>query len=226
MGSYRKIYIKVYSDGTLAPTNNILGYMGEHNAVALQFELPVELINENLAYTLTFEDNNGVVNTAIVPNNTLLFSVPQALTECKTQQLQLCIINGEDIILKSDKLTMKILPSVDNASQAENKYMGLLEDTATHFQALIKQLGDTDLSNFKGVISIEKTSTKGLTDTYTVRYTDGSTSNFTVTNGAKGDNYIIDDNDYLQIAQLVYNRYIASTNALLETRLNGGDVGG
>ena len=37
-----------------------------------------------------------------------------------------------------------------------------------------------------GIASIEKTSTAGLVDTYTVTYTDGDTDTFTVTNGAEG----------------------------------------
>ena len=38
----------------------------------------------------------------------------------------------------------------------------------------------------KGILSIVKTSTVGLTDTYTITYTDSTTSTFTVTNGADG----------------------------------------
>ena len=38
-----------------------------------------------------------------------------------------------------------------------------------------------------GVDSINKTSTSGLVDTYTITLTDGNTSTFTVTNGEKGD---------------------------------------
>ena len=37
-----------------------------------------------------------------------------------------------------------------------------------------------------GIASIEKTSTEGLVDTYTITYTDGTTTTFTVTNGAQG----------------------------------------
>ena len=37
-----------------------------------------------------------------------------------------------------------------------------------------------------GILSIEKTATAGLVDTYTVTYTDGDTDTFTVTNGAEG----------------------------------------
>ena len=37
-----------------------------------------------------------------------------------------------------------------------------------------------------GIASIEKTGTNGNVDTYTIYYTDGSTSTFTVTNGQDG----------------------------------------
>ncbi len=38
----------------------------------------------------------------------------------------------------------------------------------------------------KGIVSIIKTNTTGLIDTYTITYTDATTSTFTVTNGAQG----------------------------------------
>ena len=38
----------------------------------------------------------------------------------------------------------------------------------------------------KGITEIRKSATAGLVDTYTIEYTDGSTSTFTVTNGAQG----------------------------------------
>ena len=39
-----------------------------------------------------------------------------------------------------------------------------------------------------GIASIEKTSTVGLVDTYTITFTDGTTTTFNVTNGADGEN--------------------------------------
>ena len=38
-----------------------------------------------------------------------------------------------------------------------------------------------------GIVSIEKTSSNGLVDTYTITYTDGSKTTFVVTNGAQGE---------------------------------------
>jgi len=44
------------------------------------------------------------------------------------------------------------------------------------------------ITNFKGIVSITKTSSVGLQDIYTILYTDGSTDSFTITNGsASGD---------------------------------------
>ncbi len=37
------------------------------------------------------------------------------------------------------------------------------------------------------IVSVEKTQTQALTDTYTITYSNGTTSTFTVTNGAKGE---------------------------------------
>ena len=46
-------------------------------------------------------------------------------------------------------------------------------------------------SGLKGISSIAKTGTSGNVDTYTITYTDGSTSTFAVTNGADGSFYIV-----------------------------------
>ena len=46
--------------------------------------------------------------------------------------------------------------------------------------------GDTGATG-NGIASITKTGTSGLVDTYTILYTDGTSTTFTVTNGEKGD---------------------------------------
>lgn len=46
--------------------------------------------------------------------------------------------------------------------------------------------GDTGQTG-NGIASIEKTGTSGLTDVYTITFTNGTTTTFTVSNGAKGD---------------------------------------
>ena len=46
----------------------------------------------------------------------------------------------------------------------------------------------TNGTNGRGISSVAKTGTNGLVDTYTITFTDGTTSTFTVTNGAAGQN--------------------------------------
>lgn len=63
-----------------------------------------------------------------------------------------------------------------------------------------------------GIASIAKTGTSGLVDTYTITYTDGSTTTYTVTNGAEGqrgpqgdpgDDYVLTAQDKADIADIV-----------------------
>lgn len=58
----------------------------------------------------------------------------------------------------------------------------------------------------RGIKSIAKTGVSGTTDTYTITYTDNTTSTFTVTNGrdgADGKDYVLTDADKSEIASLV-----------------------
>jgi len=57
----------------------------------------------------------------------------------------------------------------------------------------------------RGIVSIDKTATQGLVDTYTISYTDGTTSTYTVSNGAKGpkgDAYELTQEDINEIATI------------------------
>ena len=47
-------------------------------------------------------------------------------------------------------------------------------------------MNGVDGEDGKGIVSVEKTGTAGLVDTYTITYTDGTTTTFTVTNGKDG----------------------------------------
>lgn len=57
----------------------------------------------------------------------------------------------------------------------------------------------------RGIVSIDKTGTQGLVDTYTISYTDGTTSTYNVSNGAKGpkgDTYELTAEDVEEIAEI------------------------
>lgn len=58
-------------------------------------------------------------------------------------------------------------------------------------EELLKQIAEQSISGGgsggKSIQKIEKTSTQGLVDTYTITYTDATTSTFTITNGQDGE---------------------------------------
>ena len=75
-----------------------------------------------------------------------------------------------------------ITPSINS----ENKHWRIgTTDTGVVAQGQNGKDG-TNGANGRGITSIEKTSSNGLTDTYTITYTDKTTSAFNVSNGAKG----------------------------------------
>ena len=53
-------------------------------------------------------------------------------------------------------------------------------------QVFLDSLKGQNGKDGKGIVSIEKTNTEGLVDTYTINYTDETTSTFDVTNGKDG----------------------------------------
>lgn len=66
-----------------------------------------------------------------------------------------------------------------------------------------------------GISTIQKTSTSGLVDTYTITFTDGTTATYTVTNGEKGEqgnDYILTNQDKADIANLVSDFFIVNVS--------------
>lgn len=64
-------------------------------------------------------------------------------------------------------------------------------------------LGDVKEKQALAVSGIEKTSSEGLVDTYTITFLSGETSTFTVKNGENGDAYILTEADKVEIAERV-----------------------
>ena len=87
-----------------------------------------------------------------------------------------------------------------------------------------------------GIASITKTATAGLVDTYTITYTNGTTSTFTVTNGSNANltagQYIEIDNDTISVKrdisktaqQIAYNYTIPSDYTLRVMKYLNGDL--
>lgn len=64
-----------------------------------------------------------------------------------------------------------------------NGFMGTATEWLISLKGTPGQKGDTG----NGIVGIEKTGTNGIVDTYTITFSSGVTTTFTVTNGSKGD---------------------------------------
>lgn len=221
--------------------SSFAGYAGEHLATTLIWKLPDELISEDYTYRLDFKTANNS-NPAYI-DSSLCFALPQSLTVAGTLTVQLTISNKtEEIVYKTQAVKLTIKESIEAIEEVDDKYVGLLDEKLNDFQAVLDKLGVVNVSELRGISNIEKTATEGLIDTYTIHYSDGTTSDFTIANGKDGKNgidgkdgangkdgidgkdYILTDVDKSAIAQLVYDNYISSLNQQLENRLNGGGV--
>lgn len=219
MNLKRKIYISVFGDGSVIVENEMAGYIGENLASQLYFTLPENLINNEFVYVLNFEDKTGNVNVADIPFDTMIFNIPSALTTTESLWCQLSIYNNDNIVFKSDRFLLKFLKSVDIPENTQKSYSGLLQDTLNEFHTLIDKLGVIDVKGLKGIQSFEKTNTLGNIDTYTITYTDNTSSIFTIKNG---ENYNLTSSDKEEIAEIIFNEFLATANTELENCLNGG----
>ena len=74
-----------------------------------------------------------------------------------------------------------VSPTVDIAPITGGHRITITDADGSH---IVDVMDGTD---GRGIVSVEKTGTAGLVDTYTITYTDGTTATFTVTNGKDGD---------------------------------------
>ena len=120
----------------------------------------------NYTYTPTIEGNVAKVyltGNELADNYSIVVSIVKA--------------NGERLrSFRTDQFF--IVESSDDLTQAD--IIAGLEDNVIYLQPQYFIAGEDG----RGIVSVAKTSTSGLVDTYTITYTDNTTSTFQVTNGA------------------------------------------
>jgi hypothetical protein len=144
--------------------------------------------------------NASVINNGTTQNAVFDFTIPRG-DKGETGDDGACVESvafiGNDMVFTLDDASTVTLVDAktdlkgDTGAQVEsvafvgNDMVFTLDDatTITLTGALTSLKGDTG----KGITSITKTNTVGLVDTYTITYSDNTTSTFDVTNGAKGD---------------------------------------
>ena len=181
----------------------IIGYASENKIESIKFEIPDKYKKFNKKacfradekeFSLLIGEDNILTLTSDI---TKLEQVDMAIEffsddiVARTSILRLIFrdtVTGGDVLPSEPKVIIldELIQQVDNLNVD-------LDDTTL---TITKKDGTTKSVDIKGekgekgvgIDNIEKTSTDGLVDTYTIKYTDNSTSEFSVTNGKGGSN--------------------------------------
>lgn len=134
-------------------------------------EVSVQLKGSRRNYTYTPTIDGNVANIDLSGNELAdNYSVVVSIAKANGQRLRSFRTDQFFIVESSDDLT------TDDIIQG-------LEENVIYLNSSVFVAG----ADGRGIESIVKTSTSGLVDTYTITYTDGTTSTFNVTNGAQGE---------------------------------------
>lgn len=133
-------------------------------------EISIQLKGERRQYTYTPTVDGNICNIDLSGNELAgNYSVVVSIVKASGQRLRSFRTDQFFIVESSDDLTP--------ADIIEG-----LEENVIYLNSSIFVAGEDG----RGIENITKTSTSGLVDTYTITYTDATTSTFTVTNGAAG----------------------------------------
>lgn len=133
-------------------------------------EVSVQLKGSRRNYTYSPTIDGNIANIDLSGNELAdNYSVVVSIVKANGQRLRSFRTDQFFIVESSDDLT------------TEDIIQGL-EENVIYLNSSIFVAGEDG----RGIESIVKTSTSGLVDTYTITYTDATTSTFNVTNGAEG----------------------------------------
>lgn len=135
--------------------------------------------------------------TPITGGNRITFAWENSEGETETDTLDVMDgvngTNGTDGTDGTDGVGISSITFKEKDASGNNVYTVTLTNTNTYdITCPIGPQGETGATGAtgNGIASITKTGTAGLVDTYTITYTNGQTSTFTVTNGAGNNEFI------------------------------------
>lgn len=132
--------------------------------------------------------------TPITGGNRITFAWENSEGETETDTLDVMDgTNGKDGTDGTDGVGISSITFKEKDASGNNVYTVTLTNTNTYdITCPIGPQGETGATGAtgNGIASIAKTGTAGLVDTYTITYTNGTTSTFTVTNGEGNNEFI------------------------------------
>ena len=154
----------------ISPTVTITEITGGHRITIIDEAHP----NGQVVDVLDGTNGRGIVS--VEKTGTSGLTDTYTITYTSGDPTTFTVVNGKD---GQDAIS----PEITVASITGGHRITITDTNGTHtVDVLDGKIGDAG----RGIVSVQKTGTAGLVDTYTITYTDSTTSTFTVTNGKNG----------------------------------------
>ncbi len=127
---------------------------------------------------LSWTNNGGLANPATVN----IKGVKGDTGDAFTTEMTYVSVSAMNAGYATDGVSIGGYVIISPASTSDPDYGKVYQKGSTEYEYVITMAGATG----NGISSLVKTSTSGLVDTYTISYTDGTSTTYTVTNGADG----------------------------------------
>lgn len=220
------IIIKINKlDRTVLPEKTIIGNDGENLQCRLVFEFEDDFVDGIGRIEYSNEDGKNYIWIS-KENNKYYLPIKDVVLQEGNVNFQLVITEEQTTegipLFKSNVFTLYCKESINAVDEAPEGYELWIDEANQIIMEMDRLNIDVDkidgicyitltdkegntktvtVEDGNGIVTIEKTSTSGLVDTYTIIFTDGTTTTFQVTNGADGEVTLAQ----FEQAMMVYN---------------------
>lgn len=193
MATIREYTIKINPVlGLVDAPKKMYFYRSDVETSSLKILSTAELPNATVSLTCIKKSTNSIVTMTgtVNPLNNVDFTLlllSQFTSTSDTLNCELKITQDGNKVTTFPNFNIIVNPSIVDGIEGgqdpteETTLSNLIDEV----NDILNQLNNGGVDG-RGITSITKTGTDGLVDTYTILYTDNTTSTFTVTNGAKG----------------------------------------
>lgn len=194
MATIREYTIKVNPVlGLVDAPKKMYFYRSDVETSSLKIVSTAELPNATVSLTCIKKSTNSIVTMTgtVDPLNNVSFTLlllSQFTSTSDTLNCELKITQDGKKVTTFPNFNIIVNPSIVDGIEGgqdpteETTLSNLIDEV----NDILNQLNNGGVDG-RGITSITKTGTNGLVDTYTIVYTDNTTSTFTVTNGANGN---------------------------------------
>ena len=180
--------VKILENRNVVVEKNNAGTMNENAVTTLEFVFPSAY--EDFDKKIVFVTKDGVLSDVIDDDT---YTIKRSVIKYSKVYCYVSFFNDDDENFRSKEFLLKFYHNDEEDDELTEEETSVIDTLITTLNAQIQtaedlveeiqsQLESGEIGN--GIENIEKTSSDGLVDTYTITFTDGTTTTFEVKNGA------------------------------------------